>query len=252
MRPVQLGLVLLVVALWLPGCAEPSGEPTATPQTPTATVRESTSPTTPEPTTPVPTTTVPTTGAAGRPLRSALLPAHLLPALNATTPWRKAARQGGQTVSVCQKVSLSSIGATDVGRRDYGSTSPHVTATHLVAAFPDELTAQYGFDILSAWLRQCEERLRQHGYPRHNVPAAYTPLQQGDRSGWAVLPYGPVPGEQHAAYLQAEALVLAGEHLSWVVQRLVGQDFNYEVGQSPPELAAPLMADRLSALPAAA
>lgn len=249
----SLGAILVVALTSLCACAGPSAEPSATPQTPTSSVpaptTTSSSPkasgTTASPTTP--TTATPTTEKS---LASALLPARVLPPLNTATPWRRAPRASAK-VSVCQKVSLETIGATRIARRDYVVTGTDATASHVVAAFPDELTAEYGDRILSAWLHSCADRLRAQGFDRVNVPAP-APLDVGDSAEWAVFFYGPVKGDQDASYIQAEALVLDGKYLSWVVQHSVGQDYNYAAGESPPEQSAPLMADRLSALAASA
>ena len=250
---VLIGLIALTA---LCACAEPSDEPTATPQTPTSSVPASpttattTEPTTTEPTT-TPTPTPTSTPGQEKSLTAALLPADQLPPLTSSTPWRRAPLSI-DTVSVCQRVSLPSIGATRIARRAYAVADTDAIASQVVAAFPDSLTAGYGFDILQAWLRSCGKRIVAAGYNRTDVPGSYTSLDVGDRAGWAVFFYGPVPGDANAAYIQAEALVVDGNHLSWVVQRSIGQDYNYGSGKSPPELAAPLMAARLSTLAASA
>lgn len=153
-------------------------------------------------------------------------------------------------MSVCQRVSLSSIGATRVARRDYRVADTDATASHVVAAFPDELTAGYGFDILQTWLRTCTKRVEAAGFDHPKVPRSYSPLDLADTAGWAVFFYGPVEGDRFASHIHAEALVLDRNHLSWVVERSIGQDYNYQAGDSPPERAAPLMADRLDSLAA--
>lgn len=250
-------LIVLISLAALCACTEPSAEPTATPQTPTSSVPASpttatTTATTTEPTTtPTPTPTPTSTPGQEQSLAAALLPADQLPPLTSSTPWRRASLSI-DTVSVCQRVSLPSIGATRIARRYYVVADTDAIASQVVVAFPDSLTAGYGFDILQAWLRSCGKRIVAAGYNRTDVPASYTSLDVGDRAGWAVFFYGPVPADANAAYIQAEALVLDGNHLSWVVQRSIGQDYNYGSGESPPELAAPLMAARLSTLAASA
>lgn len=63
-----------------------------------------------------------------------------------------------------------------------------------------------------------------------------------------MLFYGPVRGEPDSADIEAQVVVVDDETLSWVVYRSVGQDYDYESGQAPPERAARAMAQRLGAL----
>lgn len=258
-RHGALGASLVVPLTVICACANPTAEPSATPQTPTSSVPESTGPGSPGPESPSaespsaesPTPTEITPPDGEQSLSAALLPAGLLPPLTSATPWRRAPRSTSK-VSVCQRVSLPSIGATRIARRDYRVAGSEITASQVVAAFPDELTAGYGFDILQAWLRTCAKRLEAAGFDRADVPSSYTTLDLADRAGWTVFFYGPVEGDPNAAHIQAEALVLDGKHLSWVVERSIGQDYNYEAGDTPPERAASLMGDRLSGLAASA
>jgi len=245
-RRHAVSVVLVLTALY--GCADPTGEPTASPQTPTSTVPESTQPP-PSTTESASPTEAPTTGVETRSgLRSALLAPEAMPQLNESTPWQLATTRDDARPSVCQKVALPAVGATRVLQQDYAVADTDITASQVVAEFPDELTAGYGFDIVSSWLRSCGARLKAQGYEQRNVPAAYTPMELGDRAGWAVSFYGPAEQDPSGSHIQAEALVLAGSHLSWLVQHSVGQDYNYEPGESPPERAVSLIADRLSVL----
>ncbi len=150
-------------------------------------------------------------------------------------------------ISPCQKTSLASIGATKAVRRDFAAPGG-AAATQIVARFPDDLTAGYGYQILESWLRSCRPRLADAGHRKIRVPAGYSPLGAGEQAGWAVLSYGPVAGDPRAAYLQAETVVRDAQYLSWVVFRSVGQDYSYPAGGSPPERAAPLLAARLAGL----
>jgi hypothetical protein len=147
---------------------------------------------------------------------------------------------------VCQRpqVTLHSIGATKGAHVLVRRGS--VTARHVVARFPDERSATLGYGVLEAWLGQCEEHARARGFDTVRAPAGYTRADGGDAAGRALVFYGPVPDDPDAAFIEPQALVRVGDTLSWVVWKQIGQDYNYETGQSPPERAIPLMVDALS------
>jgi len=67
-------------------------------------------------------------------------------------------------------------------------------------------------------------------------------------AGWAAVFYGPARGQPDAGVVEAHAIVVDDETLSWLVYRSIGQDYTYEAGQAPPEQAAPVMAQRLRTL----
>lgn len=254
---------LLVVAVGCTDGDEPAEEPTTTPGTtedtspttepPEPTAEPSSEPTEPEPTeTPEP-TDEPTDEPTGQPppdpvgFRGALMPPASLPTPGDAPAWsveRTTGGEGGNLQSVCQKTELASLGATRTVTRQY--TSGELSATHLVARFGDDVSAGRTYEVLQTWLSECGAQLEQQDLRPGRIPPGYAGVPGvGDRAGWAWLAYGPVPGEADASDIEVQALVHAGDTLSWVIWRQVGQDYNYPAGQTPPEIALPLMADRL-------
>jgi len=218
-------------------------EPTEPSQTATPTQEEPSNTATPEPT-PEP-TDEPTSPPQG--LRAALLTAQALPAPGdlAWTSTRTTRGDGGEDVSVCQVSSLEAIGASRAVTRRF--TSATVSATQVVAQFVDEVGSSGGFDILQAWLSRCAQQAGAAGFESVQAPKRYSSIQAGDAAGWALVTYGPVPDDPDAAFIEAQALVRAGDTLSWVVWEETGQDYNYPAGQTPPERAVPLLAQALGA-----
>lgn len=206
----------------------------------------STAPTTTPPT-PPPTSVYPA-GRSG--LASALLPAQELPRDPSGRPWSAGADVRGQRVrptSACQRAPLTSIGATKVLQRRYDNPTPGNVA-NTVAAFADDDSARRAYAVLEAWVRTCADTLRENGKDPLNTAAGFDAVAADTSpAGWAVLFYGPVRGQPDSAVIEAQVVVVDDETLSWVVYRSIGQDYNYEPGQAPPERAASVMAQRLAA-----
>ncbi len=180
-------------------------------------------------------------------LRQGLLSAAELPVPGGQGRWRitdTGNGDGQRPASVCQRTPLASIGATQIVRRDF--RLPGMSAVHLVARFPDELTATQAYSVLEAWLRECAGRLEEQGY-QGKPPGGFTATTGGSTAGFAVLFYGPVPGQPDSSYLEPQALVRTGDTLSWVVWHQIGQDYNYEPGSAPPEQAISAMSRKLPA-----
>jgi hypothetical protein len=218
---------------------EPTEEPTSDP------TEEPTAEPTEQPTTePTEKPTTPPTG-----LASALLTQDTLPSPGGISwgPGTVRRGTGPSDISVCQRprVNLRSIGATKGALLQVRQGS--VTARHVVARFADERSATLGYEVLEAWLGQCEEHAGSRGFDTVKAPAGYTRARGGDTAGWALVSYGPVPSDPDAAYIEPQALVRVGETISWVVWKQIGQDYNYDKGQSPPELAIPRMVQALPA-----
>jgi len=238
----------LLTATGCAGGADPADGPGPAPE-PTAPAEltpEPSDPTSePEPTEPEPEPTEPTPEPAG--LRAALLPASSLPVPGDAPAWTLEGTvrgEGPDLVSVCQRTALANVGATRTVTRQYSSGD--LSATHLVARFGDDVSAGRTYEVLQSWWGQCSEQLEQQDLEPGRIPSSYTDMPGvGDRAGWSWLSYGPVPGDPDAANIEVQALVHGDETLSWVIWRQVGQDYNYPPGQTPPERALPLMADRL-------
>lgn len=178
--------------------------------------------------------------------RAALLNAATLPAPGDVV-WKPGTTQHGtgpDNVSVCQVVELDSIGATNGAISRFKSGS--VRATHVVARFADELSSTQAYEVLQAWVSGCARQARTRGFEHIETPRGLTPLTAGDAAGWALVSYGPVPADPYSSYIETQSLVRVADTLSWVVWRQIGQDYNYAKGQTPPELAIPLLAERLS------
>jgi hypothetical protein len=246
----------------LTGCGgdedgEATDDPTTTeaPTEPTETTEptEATEPTdSPEPSEESPPTATeppePTDGPTSPPggLRAALLTADTLPAPGdvAWGPVTTKRGTGPDGISICQVVELHSLGATRGVTSRFRSGS--VSASQVVAQFVDEQGSSQGYDVLQAWLGGCAKQARTRGFDQVEAPRALTPVDAGDAAGWALVSYGPVPGDPDASYIETQSLVRVGDTLSWVVWKQTGQDYNYEEGQAPPELAIPLMAEALT------
>ena len=224
-----------------PPTSEPSESPTSEPPDPPA----------PEPTDePRPTDEPQPTEQPPPPtgLRAKLLTSAGLPAPGEMT-WESSRVRpgtGSGDISVCQRpgVTLRSIGATKGVQALHQSGT--VSARQVVAEFADERSATLGYAVLEAWLGQCEQHAGARGFESVKSPGGYTPLDSGDPAGWALASYGPVPDDPASSYIETQALVRVDDTLSWVVWEQIGQDYNYEPGQAPPERAAPLMADALA------
>jgi hypothetical protein len=151
---------------------------------------------------------------------------------------------GPADVSICQVVELHSLGTTRGVTSRFRSGS--VRAVQVVAQFVDELGATQAYEVLEAWLGRCAGQARERGYDQADAPASYTEIDSGHAAGWALVTYGPVPDDPDAAYIETQSLVRVGDTLSWVVWEQIGQDYNYEPGQAPPERAIPLMTAALA------
>jgi len=241
----------------LPDSSGPSASQSSPPiaTTPTATTPATTSPTNTPSTTPSTTTVTPPPTPVAPPraagLASALVPAADLPRDPSGRPWNAGADVRGSSVttaSACQRAPLTSIGATKVVQRGYDNRNPG-SVVNTVAAFADDDSARRGYAVLEAWVRDCAGTLREHGKRPMNTPSGFGPVQtQTSPAGWAVVFYGPVRNDPNAAHIEGQSVVVDDETLSWVVYRRIGQDYNYESGQAPPERAAGVMAARLRAL----
>jgi len=243
-RWVAAGLAA-VTLLALAGCGDESSGGTA----PTMT---SASPTTP----PTTTTTQPTAGTettAGEPpapggLVGTLLPASELPQLNAELAWREAATRRTESDPprwVCQQFSLVSNGAVTAVERTYDAQGGP-TAAQVVGRFADRRSAERGFAVLLANAEDCAEQLRRLDREPAGSVDALTPVPvDGGQAAWGVLFSGPVPNNHFDAYIDAVAVVQVDELVAVTSMSSIGQDYNYEPGQTPAELAIPLVATAL-------
>jgi hypothetical protein len=149
---------------------------------------------------------------------------------------------------VCQPVSLVSNGAVTSWVRTYTSAGTS-TASQVVGKFADARSAKRAYGSLQGNAVDCADELAERG--RKPVGGPVQPLSDLDvpsgLAGWGVVFSGPVKSDPNAAHIDAVVVVRVGERVSVVSMHSIGQDYNYEPGQSPPELAGPIVATRLAA-----
>ncbi len=245
-RWVAAGLAT-VALLALAGCGDESSDGTA----PTITSPSPTSPSTPE-TSETTETTEPGTATTEPPapggLAGTLLPATELPQLNAELAWRKTATRRTESDPprwVCQQFPLVSNGAVTAVERTYDAQGGP-TAAQVVGRFADRRSAERGFAVLLANAEDCAEQLRRLDREPTGSVDPLTPLPvDGGQGAWGVLFSGPVPDNRFDAYIDAVAVVQVDELVAVTSMSSIGQDYNYEPGQTPPELAIPLVATAL-------
>lgn len=92
-----------------------------------------------------------------------LLAASRLPSVTGAGQWREVATgpEGEDPVGLCNRATLSDVGALEVVRRSFGARSEAgpVRAVQLVARFADDASAWRAREVLTAWGRDCEEWL---------------------------------------------------------------------------------------------
>jgi hypothetical protein len=255
-----LATAALLVAL--AGCSDDPGDPTADATTPSPSTTGSTptEPTDTETTTePTETSTTGPTDAPG-PSGSALsrakraqIPAKDLPGFNDQWFWRKqgAGPGPGQDVpSVCQKASLTSIGAVAEYRTDFNSPlDDNDYAVQMTGVFPDVQTVATAEQVLQAWHESCKmHATKDLGLEKVRVGDLTTvPTEVGDGVQWLTL-YGPAPsGSPDEGWFEAVGYVADGDTLTLLVMANVGQDYNYDAGRQPMDLAVQETARRLMA-----
>lgn len=181
-----------------------------------------------------------------------LLPDAALPGLNEQTGWRTVRTTTGEPEPprwVCQRFSLVSNGAVNAVQRSFEATKGNGTAAQVIARTVDQRSAKRLFAVLVANARECAEQLQSiDRTPRGAVqPLSMVSVPDGAQAASGVVLSGPVRGQPDSAYIDAVALVQVKAVVSVVSMSSIGQDYNYETGQSPPELAIPLIASALGA-----
>jgi hypothetical protein len=170
------------------------------------------------------------------------IPADELPGFNDTWTWQIAsegAGPGDSLPSLCMLTSLESIGAHVSYRTDYNNPgTKSARATVFTVVFPDEQTASLAKTVLRSWHAQCEQRLKgELKYERVGITKIRTDSTDvGTGQQW-LASFGPVKGHPDDTWFQAEGFVADGDTMTYVVIVNAGQDYNYEVGQEPIDLA---------------
>ncbi len=231
------------------GADEPPSTTEASTTEPTGS--EPTDPTTtsePEPTEPSESTRPPaTTGLVG-----ALVPAAQLPGLNAETGWKEkgtSARETDPPAWVCQQASMITNGAVTTRQRTYRATAGGATATQVVARTVDARSAKRVYGALLGNARECAQELAERGRTANGQVRPLTDVDVANgQAAWGVIFSGPVPGSPDEAYIDAVVIARVGDLVSVLSMSSIGQDYNYEAGQTPPEQAAPIVVDRMVAV----
>jgi len=223
---------------------EPTGTTEPEPTEPEST--ESTEPT--DPTDPTASTRPPVvTGLAG-----VLVPGAKLPGLNAETGWQTqstTSRESDPPPWVCQQASLLTNGAVSVRQRTYTATAGDATASQVVARTVDPRSAKRVYGALLGNARECAQQLADRDRkPVGQVRPLSTVDVRTGQAAWGVVFSGPVPGSPDEAYIDSVLVARVGDLVSVLSMSSVGQDYNYETGQTPPEQAAPIVVARMSAL----
>lgn len=243
----RVAACLAVVGLVSLACGDESGggsAPTITSPSPTSPSTPDTSDTTETSQPSAATTEPPAPGG----LVGTLLPAATLPQLNAQLAWREVATRRTESDPprwVCQQFQLVSNGAVTAVERTYEARGG-ATAAQVVGRFADRRSAERGFAVLLANAEDCADQLRRlDREPAGSVDALTSVPVDGGQAAWGVLFSGPVPDNRFDAYIDAVAVVQVDELVAVTSMSSIGQDYNYEPGQTPPELAIPLVATAL-------
>jgi hypothetical protein len=185
--------------------------------------------------------------------KASQIPAEELPGLNDTWTWEITAEgkgsSGDSQPSLCMQAPLESIGAASTYRTDYNHPGVKTArASVITAVFPDQHTAVLAKTVLRSWHAACEERLKKDlGYRRVSVsPIQRQSTEVGPGEAW-LSAFGPVKGRPDDGWFQGEGFVEDADTLTYVVIVSTGQDYNYERGQQPAELAVAVAAEHLKA-----
>jgi hypothetical protein len=266
-------VAVLVVPLTMTSCAPDDAEPALSdvvesptaataPTTPSSGPSESESPSTSpstsagEPTATLSVTeearatmTPPQTGTAAAgtiDVASLLLPAARMGKLNAQWTWSAGNDFATEpaNLTACHRVELEAIGAEDVAVREYTSRlDAGVRAHHLVAAFPDDVTARRAYAVLQSWRDSCQQRLEQRsggdGGMKVTRPEPVSTRAQA-ASSYVVFQ----PNATGSARIDNVATSLAGTRVDLVVVKVEGDDFNYPRGRTPAAVGVRNAAER--------
>jgi hypothetical protein len=268
-RPVRSAAVVTVaacaVALTLGGCDKGSDAPSADPTTngppsspagPSTSTNTSTEPTTPDdPSTPTTSTSTSTQkpqvdDSPAKRARRAQIKAAAFPGFNAGWVWDSAEGHSGQgraNRSTCLHTDLTAIGGVSEFSTTFKSSlDDTAVAYQLTAVFPDEHTAITAESVVTSWQQKCDSYATDELHLKHVNVGAVGDVSTSVGAGkhWLVT-YRPVPNEPNSVWFNAEGLVRDGDVITYLVIRNAGQDYNYEPGTTPMELALALAGDAL-------
>jgi hypothetical protein len=247
-RTTMVATLVAVASLALSGCSDdsddqaddPASTPTSSGAGPSSDPPESSDPPATDPTEsgePSATSDPDPSDSTSKRAKKAQIPAAKLPGLNQEWVWSKTGAgpgPGEEVPSVCQKASLTSIGAVSEYRTDYGSpVDDQAYAVQMTGVFPDEQTIATAISVLEAWHKTCRAHAREQGLKRVDVgdlTAVSTAAGEGQQ--WLTT-YGPVAGAPDDTWFEASGFVADGDTLTFLVMTNAGQDYNYEGGEQP-------------------
>lgn len=247
---VATALVALSLGLTLASCAEDaepaSSDAEETPSTSSPPASPSSSPTdmpsSSEPTATMSVTEEPSaTVTAGTPVDVAaqLLPAGQMGKLNAEWTWRAGNDfdREPKGLFACHRFGLDSVGAENVAVREYTSAlDANIRAHHVVAGFPDDVTARRAYSVLESWRNGCRTRLEQKSKGGDGIKVTDPDPVAG--AGDAATSYLVIqPSPTGSSLIDDVAVARDGRVVHLAVVEIEGDDYNYPRGRTPAGLA---------------
>jgi hypothetical protein len=210
---------------------DPSATETASPSS-TASAEASETPA-PESSAAAPTSEPTSEPAAG--LEGRLLGPDELAGANDQTVWKVGSTgpEDGATTGTCQRFDLVSVGANEAVRRTFTSNQDTVVAEQVVAEFADAKSAWRAHQVLKKWRATCADQVKAD---QVDVGEGQTlKVSQGFADSYVVR-YGDAGAD--AQHWDGTGISRRGPFVSLVQIDLVGQDYNYPVGEEPASLSA--------------
>ncbi len=166
---------------------------------------------------------------------SMLLPAGRIGKLNAEWRWRAANDFDTEPkrLVACHRAALIDVGAEEVAVREYTSDlDANTSAFHLVAALPDEKTAERLYAVLESWHSGCQRRLEAAAKGRDGVKVTdLEPVETGADDAATYVIFQPTA--TGSARIENVGIARQGRAVVMAVVKLEGQDFNYPRGRTP-------------------
>ena len=174
--------------------------------------------------------------------RRAQIARTAMPGFNDSWRWDSASRSRDTTratPSLCARSSLVAIGAvTQVATTFRTTASGDDVAYQVTGVFPDLQTATTAEKVLVAWLDQCQDyAVKATDFDRVSaLPWSARPTRVG-RAFSRLVTAGPVPGAPDDTVFSGEGYVRDGDTITYLVLRNIGQDYNYDEGAQPVQVA---------------
>lgn len=141
--------------------------------------------------------------------------------------------EGDGYVSVCQRGSLTDLGATDMWRRDFGfRRGGDMVMRSAALQFADARTAASAYATLRSWADGCRRTiLERPEFDRADVNGRWYDTGPGEQR-FTVLGYGPVPGDRYREmrFFDPTGIALVGDRIAVLSLVVAGQDWNWSYG----------------------